>query len=69
MTRLVQLTHVGQGRRVAKIEGDRCRLIGPHTTMYGLAGAALHRIAGAGHIPHLEKAAEVNALLDAFLSA
>lgn len=33
------------------------------------AMVTLHRLAGAGHVPHLEKAAEVNALLDSFLAA
>ena len=41
MTRLIQVHHPEEGRRIAKIEGDRCLLIRRHTTIYGLASAVL----------------------------
>ncbi len=39
--RLIQIRHPEKGRRVAKVDGDRCLLIQGYTTVYGLAGAAL----------------------------
>ncbi len=41
MTRLAQIIHPEKGRRVAKVEGDRCLLVQGHATVYGLAGAAI----------------------------
>jgi hypothetical protein len=41
MMRLIQIGHPAKGRRVAKVEGDRCLPLRDQTTVYGLAFAAL----------------------------
>jgi hypothetical protein len=51
--RLIQIKHPTKGRRVAKVDGDRCLLIQSHTTIYGLAGAALR--SGAGLTSEVER--------------
>jgi hypothetical protein len=43
MTRLVQLTHALQGRRVAVVEDDSLRLLQSFSTVYDLAQAAIER--------------------------
>ena len=41
MFRLVQLIHPREGRRIAAVDGDRCRLIDGHTSVHGLASFVL----------------------------
>ncbi|MCZ6633439.1 MAG: GguC family protein [bacterium] len=41
MIRLIQIVHPDQGRGIATVDGDRCRLLEKHKTIYDLAQAAL----------------------------
>ncbi len=41
MIRLIQIIHPEQGRRIARIEDDRCLLIERYTTVHGLAHSVL----------------------------
>jgi hypothetical protein len=41
MFRLVQLIHPEAGRRIAAVDGDRCRLIDGYTSIYGMASLVL----------------------------
>ena len=41
MFRLIQLIHPETGRRIAAVEGDRCRLIDGYTSIHGMASFVL----------------------------
>ncbi len=41
MFRLVQLIHPEEGRRIAAVDGDRCRMIDGHTSIHGMASLVL----------------------------
>ena len=41
MFRLVQLIHPNAGRRIAAVDGDRCRLIDGYTSVHGIASFVL----------------------------
>ncbi len=41
MTRLVQLEHPANGRRVALVDGDQLRLLASHRSVYGFATSAI----------------------------
>ena len=41
MFRLIQLIHPNEGRRIAVVDGDRCRLIDGHTSVHGIASFVL----------------------------
>lgn len=41
MVRLVQLIHAEAGRRIAAVDGDRCRLIDGYTSVHGIASFVL----------------------------
>jgi len=43
MIRLIQIAHPKTGRRIAKIDGDRCVLVRAQTTVYGLAYAVIRQ--------------------------
>ena len=41
MLSLIQIVHPEKGRRIAKVEGDRCRLVGAYSSLYALATSVL----------------------------